>query len=261
MSGIKEPQNSQSCAPAANQSTGIQIDQEKKEMPKKRGKVEDLTGRRFGMLTVESLSETSKQKGAVWLCKCDCGNVAEARADVLKRGDKKSCGCSTRSFTAEHITTHGLSQHPLYKVWQSMLDRCHRKANLRFNNYGGRGISVCEEWLKVEVFVEWAAYNGWKPGLQIDREDNNGNYCPENCRFVTASVNSHNRSLRKDNKTGYAGVVYKKKISKFQATITSAGYKTQSLGCYFTAKEAVIARDQYIIDNDLPHRLQVLTRD
>ena len=224
-------------------------------------KLIDLTGKKFGMLTVVSLSKTRKN-GAVWVCKCACGKIVESRAGRLKRGMVKSCGCGKSAFISQHVTTHGLSQHLLYRVWTGMLDRCYKKDNSRFKNYGGRGISVCEEWLKVEVFVEWAVYNGWKPDLQIDRVDNDGNYCPENCRFVTNWENSLNKTtLRSDNKSGYCGVSSCSRSSKNFAAYIKFGLLRRHIGTFKTAKEAAIARDQYIIDNNLPHRLQVLTRD
>lgn len=100
-----------------------------------------------------------------------------------------------KPYQAYSHRTHGIStDHPdLYGVWCSMKSRCENPNRPKYKDYGGRGIKVCEEWHDVGVFAEWAFANGYKPGLQIDRENNNGDYCPSNCRFVTPKENSRNR--------------------------------------------------------------------
>jgi hypothetical protein len=95
--------------------------------------------------------------------------------------------------TIKRNKKHGLYYHPLYAVWNTMKSRCRCPTNNKYDYYGGRGIALCDEWNNPEPFIEWALANGWERGLQIDREDNNGNYEPGNCRFVTSKVNSNNR--------------------------------------------------------------------
>jgi hypothetical protein len=102
---------------------------------------------------------------------------------------------------------HGYRYYPLYQVWVNMKKRCYNKDNKQYKDYGGRGIIVCDEWMNPKIFIEWCLANGWEKGLQIDRRDNDGNYDPDNCRFVTPKENSLNRGLlRSDNTSGYRGV-------------------------------------------------------
>ena len=226
------------------------------EMPK----FIDLTGKKFGSLTVTGRA-SRKGRDAFWSCKCDCGREVEVTSSNLKTGNTKSCGCLKRALLINKNHVHGFCDHKLYTVWCNMLTRC---SNKYYHRYGGRGISVCEEWKKPEVFIQWALKSGWEDGLQIDRVDNDGDYCPENCRFVTRLENAHNKSaLRSNNSSGYSGVSYDKRHGKFKAYLMKGGvnnYKRINLGSYDTAMEAVKGRDQYIIDNDLPHQLQILKR-
>lgn len=95
----------------------------------------------------------------------------------------------------------GSKRPGFYNTWHNMKSRCYSKSNPKYYRYGGRGISVCDEWLDIKVFSEWALNNGWKQGLTLDRIDNDGNYCPENCRWVSVSENSRKKSSTKiDNK-------------------------------------------------------------
>jgi len=90
-------------------------------------------------------------------------------------------------------TRHGLSYHPCYGVWNNMVSRCYNKKDIGYNNYGGRGVSVCSMWKESPtLFIQWLLGNGWEKGLQIDRKNNNGNYCPNNCRVVTPTENNNN---------------------------------------------------------------------
>ena len=135
-------------------------------------------------------------------CLCDCGNVWIGYTEQMKSGSTKSCGCFNSEKAAIRSKVHGLSKHPLYQVYNSMKQRCYNKNKKAYKNYGGRGIIICEEWLCKESgfmnFYTWAVANGWKRGLHIDREDNDGNYCPENCRLTTPRKNS--RNTRKNRK-------------------------------------------------------------
>lgn len=218
----------------------------------------NIVGRKFGMLTVIRRLENRKTI-VMWLCKCECGNTTEVSSQSLRTGHTKSCGCYRRS--GMFFTTHRLSRSPLYTVWCAIKARCNNNNNQAWYRYGGRGIKICEKWDDPETFIEWAVSAGWKPGLQIDREDNDGDYCPENCRFVTPVVNNHNRSpIKSNNKSGYCGVRFIKHLNKFQSSIGHKLNRSQYLGLYATAEEAVRVRDQFIIDNNLPHKLQLLKR-
>lgn len=159
----------------------------------------NLTGKRFGKLVVTSFAFYSKEKRTnYWNCKCDCGNTTVAAVYRLTSGQTKSCGCykeyvKKQLFGGHHIT-HGYSHHPICNTYYSMKGRCYNKNNVDYKNYGGRGIKVCDEWLKNSgKFVEWSLNNGWKPGLSIDRIDTNGDYEPSNCRWATTKQQNNNR--------------------------------------------------------------------
>lgn len=131
-------------------------------------------------------------------CTCSCGKVFIASGTYLRRGFVRSCGCLQRDTASKTLsntlTTHGLSRNPLYRVWVHMIDRCFNPNYIQWEDYGGRGITVCLEWKGSPVeFVEWAKKNGWEKGLELNRKDNNGSYHPDNCNFVTHSENQLNK--------------------------------------------------------------------
>lgn len=147
----------------------------------------NLKDQRFGRLVVEErLNEKSKRGVRLWLCRCDCGGSIKAEAGPLRDGDRRSCGCAKDK--------HGDHKSRLYQIWCDMKTRCLCKTNSEYNRYGGRGITVCEEWLRYPKFKEWAMANEYSDDLTIDREDNDGCYHPGNCRWVTVKKNNRNRS-------------------------------------------------------------------
>lgn len=158
-------------------------------------KAHDLIGQRFGRLLV--LSRVANRRRPKWLCQCDCGNSKVILSGGLRNGTR-SCGCLQREMSAIRIgnrkRTHGMSSSAIYTVWEGMIQRCQNPRRSRWECYGGRGISVCAEWkTSAKAFMDWALANGYQRGLQIDRINNDGNYEPANCRFVTSSVNNRNR--------------------------------------------------------------------
>lgn len=167
-------------------------------------KVIDLKGQRFGKLTVieraENYIDKNGKKYTRWLCCCDCGNIKIFPTCSLKYGNAKSCGCSRY----DSKTKHGMYGTSLYHIWSGMKQRCSQKNNERYKDYGGRGISYCEEWEEFKNFATWAYQSGYKDGLSIERKDVNGNYCPENCCWITLPEQSKNRrpSLRLVDKDG-----------------------------------------------------------
>jgi len=129
-----------------------------------------------------------------WLvvCECNCGNITVKQVnDITNNRRTNSCGC----LTIEASITHGVSNHPLYTVWINMKNRCYDPKSEKYPSYGKRGIRMCEEWIQdPRIFIKWAEQNGYEKGLEIDRINNDGNYTPLNCRFVTGKENCNNKS-------------------------------------------------------------------
>ena len=168
---------------------------------------ENLIGQRFGRLVVvERLPNYVTKTGqeAVWKCQCDCGAFISARAGQLRGGHVRSCGCLQRESASQRQTKHGGAASRLYGVWSSMKRRCNCSKDPSFERYGGRGITVCKEWQEsFAVFQSWAFSHGYqepttkRSKLSIDRINNDGNYCPENCRWATDSEQARNQRPRK----------------------------------------------------------------
>lgn len=161
----------------------------------------DLTGKKFGkLLVIKRVENYIQPSGAIkarFLCKCDCGKETIVDTSRLKSGNTKSCGCYKIEKTKEIKTKHGLKNTSIYAVWQAMKKRCYKKNNRAYKNYGGRGITICNEWKDNFLeFYNWAVSNGYKKGLTIDRIDNNKGYYPNNCRW--ADYKKQGRNTRKN---------------------------------------------------------------
>lgn len=153
----------------------------------------NLTGQRFGRLVVIKEAGRSSDGRVRWLCKCDCGNYTSTPSTkTLRNGTCRSCGCIEKE--KPNSRTHGMSNTKLFAVWNSMKQRCLNQNSKSYKNYGGRGITVCQEWQEdFQTFYDWAMANGYQEGLEIDRIYVNGNYEPDNCRWVTSKKNNNNR--------------------------------------------------------------------
>jgi hypothetical protein len=153
----------------------------------------NLVGRKFGRWSVKAYGGPGTS-GATWICVCECGTARVVNANALLAGWSQSCGCLAKEINAERSThghTKGGKQSSTYMVWRSMLQRCGEEGHMSFRNYGGRGIKVCERWKSFEGFLDDM---GERPkGKTLDRTDNNGNYCKENCRWISMKENSNNR--------------------------------------------------------------------
>lgn len=162
---------------------------------RKERNAEDLTGKRFCKLMVEKRIE-NKGKNTMWLCVCDCGNTVEVNSQNLKSGNTQSCGCLHSEMITESNYKHGLSRDRIYSVWSNMKQRCFNPKVLEYSAYGGRGITVCEEWRNdFKAFYDYVSKlpHFGEEGRSIDRINNNGNYEPGNVRWATSEQQYANR--------------------------------------------------------------------
>lgn len=171
------------------------------------GKFIDITGQVFGRLTVLGYSHKDHHRNSYWKCRCACGKELVVLKSNLTCGKTLSCGCYNREQNSlNHQLGKDLDRTCLYNKWINMKRRCYNPTTDGYKDYGGRGITVCDDWINdFDNFFQWSMKNGYKKGLTIDRIDVNGNYCPKNCRFVTqkqqANNKTNNRYITCDNKT------------------------------------------------------------
>lgn len=173
----------------------------------------EMMGKRFGRLTVIRKSKNKTKEGRLlWTCQCDCGNIRDFNGKLLRLGKTKSCGCLAKEVCCHNSKKHGSYQTRLYKVWAGIKIRCKYSKTNGFDNYGGRGITICDEWLyNFENFKEWAINNGYDENAKygectLDRIDTDGNYSPNNCRWV--SMKEQSRNKRNNKKIEYNGKLY-----------------------------------------------------
>ncbi len=170
-------------------------------------KNDNMIGCKFGRLTV--IERVSKNGRGYYKCKCECGNEITTRADQLKNGRTKSCGCynSDKAKSGDARRTHGQHGTRLYRIWQGMHGRCYIISHPAYKYYGERGISICDDWKNdFQSFYDWALSNGYSDSLTIDRINVNGNYEPLNCRWVTRKRQMNN--TRNNHFINYNGEIH-----------------------------------------------------
>lgn len=163
------------------------------------GKTIDITGDVFGRLTAREITGKDKHRGTLWLCTCVCGNEVVVRSSALRRGNTVSCGCYKKEVNAASLrnrrTTHGQTRTPSFRSWESMQQRCYNPHSGQFQWYGLRGVMVCDAWKGEKGFDNFISDLGRRPlGKTLDRIDTDGNYCPDNCRWVLPKQQANNRT-------------------------------------------------------------------
>ena len=207
----------------------------------------DMTPKLIGEVYKKFPTEKSAQLAIYGLYECQyCKNTFEAIFNNVKKGNTKSCGC---------FATHGLSSNKFYKTWYGMLQRCNNPKIKAYKDYGGRGITVCEEWLDVTIFIAWCeSTHPNMEGYTLDRIDNDKGYNPENCRWADSTTQAINQRKYKNNTSGFIGITKKKHGKSWLAQIRILNIN-KHIGSFHTIEEAVLARDNYILENNLPHKL------
>lgn len=165
----------------------------------------DLTNQKFNRLTVLGKSDKKGEK-VMWKCQCDCGNIIYVATCNLRGNKFKSCGCLKNEKLIQRSTKHNKCHTRLYLIWKAMKQRCYNQNNKEYNCYGGRGITICDEWKNdFKSFYDWSIQNGYKENLFIDRINNDSNYEPSNCRWADRKTQNnntrHNHLITYDGKT------------------------------------------------------------
>ncbi len=214
-----------------------------------------------GVMVVEDLGmllplETSNKKQHYLIFQCPfCEKQFKTLLNSIVRAKTKSCGCYNISHCKELHTTHAMTKHPMYSSWANLKKRCVNPNDTRYIDYGGRGITICEEWL---TFINFCndMKDTWQEGLSIDRIENDKGYYKENCRWATDLQQAHNKRIQKSNTSGYVGVFFKKNhtVNKWGANAAYDG-KRIHIGYFATALEAAIERDKYVKEHCLPNKL------
>jgi hypothetical protein len=188
---------------------------------------------------------TSKRPQRYGLFKCHCGNNFEV---ISKHVNKySSCGCLMGGVT------HNLSKHILYDRYQGMMDRCYKESHKSYNNYGGRGIKVCDRWHSIANFIE-DVYPSFSDGLTMDRIESDGDYEPSNFRWATRELQNQNTRIRVDGSSKYRGVYWNNQKQKYSCKIHYNGIN-KYIGTFTNELDAAIAYNNFVKNNELLHTL------
>ena len=215
-------------------------------------KPKSVIGETYGELTIIGDAYYKPNTARKVAVQCSCGNIKDVFLTSLRCGDTSSCGCKTKQLQS----THGKSGTQLYRTWTNMKARCDNPNAQYYADYGGRGITYCNEWADFNTFYTWALSNGYDAKLTLDRIDNNLGYQPDNCRFTDRKHQQANRRAVKNSSSDYIGVsfVSRNTSNPWVASIKHNG-KSTNIGSYATELEASKARDVYVKEHNLPHTL------
>lgn len=210
------------------------------------GRALELEGQVFNGMRVLTRVENSKENRTMWRVKCFCGKDFTVSGTRIRNGKIKSCGCILEKKGEEAVAyTHGGTGTRLYSIWGDIKGRCYRENNVRFSDYGGRGIVVCDEWKDdFQAFQEWSMNNGYRDELSIDRINNDKGYSPDNCRWTTSVEQNRNKRVHKNSRSGVSGVQWQKQNKKWIAVINT-GDKSLGrihLGSFSRIDEAIRVR-------------------
>ena len=205
------------------------------------GNKEEFIGNVYSRLTIVGIEYKTGSNRAYAKCQCSCGNEHFARLADLCSGNTKSCGCF-KIERDKRAKSHGLSRTRIHNIWCGIIARTTNPNEPAYPNYGGRGITVCESWLKFENFYN-DMLEGYKDTLSIDRIDVNSGYSKENCRWTTMSIQGHNKRKLPECLSDYIGVTFDDKTSKWRSRITLSKGNRKHLGMFTTQLAAAIAYD------------------
>ena len=213
--------------------------------------IKDMTPKLIGETWRKYPTETSKQKATYGLFECQyCGKEFEAQTSDIRNGTTRSCGC-----LVGRAGIHLFYKHRFYATWVNILARCLNTSHRDYAGYGGRGITVCDEWLDVATFVAWAeATHPNISGVSVDRIDNDEGYSPDNCRWADSTTQVINRRMQKNNTSGILGINWKTRGEVWVAQL-SLQNKKKHIGQFKNIEDAILARNEYILANNLPHKL------
>lgn len=205
-------------------------------MPAKRVKIGD----QFGRLTVVDRHSPVGDRNTKWKCLCSCGNISTPSTIVMTSGHTQSCGCYRSEQVKASSTTHGATGTPTYNSWAAMKQRCYDPNKDKYQYYGGKGVTVCKEWLN--DFAKFLADMGEKPkGMSLERKDVTGDYTPANCKWDTFSRQSYNTGKNSNNTSGRTGVYLEPK--GLWRALLGLENELLYLGSYVTIDEAIAARE------------------
>lgn len=218
-----------------------------------------LTPRRIGETWRAYPREISKQKRTFSKYECPyCSKVFTAQIRSVDNGMCHSCGCLIKKVSSNINKKHGMTKSRIYSIWGGIKTRCYNKKWRKYCDWGGRGIKMCDDWRdNYMLFYEWAISSGYRDDLSINRIDNNGNYCPQNCNWVDDFEQSINRRIKATNTSGYNGVSYNKQTSKWIVSITHRGER-RYLGLFSSAELGAEAYNNWVIEHGTKHPLNII---